>query len=236
MDGFSYLDIFQTKGVEYLLIIAFLILIIPFWIVINNKKVIVEKIKNLGTLTLERLKIPKGIFYHQNHTWTFLEKSGLAEVGIDDLLLHLVGKVKFNFLNNEGDQVKKGELLTEIVSNGKLLRVYSPISGKILEINRKLSDNSELIEKSPYREGWLFKMEPANWFAETNNCIDGEKASGWFKNEIASIKDFLAETLAKNSPASSLVFQEGGELRDNVLAEMPAEVWNDFQQQFLNQN
>lgn len=236
MDGFSYYNIFQTKGIEYLIIIAFLILIVPFWMILSRKKVIIETIQSLGMLTLDILKIPKGIFYNRNHTWTFLEKSGLAEVGLDDLLLHLVGQVKLNFVKNEGEQIKKGDLLTEIVSNEKVLRVYSPISGKILEINRKLSGNSGSEENSPYREAWLYKMEPTNWAAETSNCIVGEKAAGWFKNELARMKDFLAETLAKNSPEASIVFQEGGELRDNVLAEMPDEVWNDFQQQFLNQN
>jgi len=235
MNEFSYQDIFQTKGVEYLIIITFLILIIPFWMILNRKKTILETVKSIGALTLDILRIPKGILYSRNHTWTFLEKSGLAEVGLDDLLVHLVGNVKFNFLKNEGEQIRKGDLLTEIVNDGKILRIHSPISGKIMEINRKLAYGSEPMDNNPYREGWLLKMEPENWAVETGACMVGEKAAGWFNNEILRLKDFLAETLVKNVPAASVVFQEGGELRDHVLAEMPPEVWRDFQEEFLNQ-
>jgi len=237
MDGFSYYDIFQTKGIEYLIIIAFLILLIPFWIVINNKKAIVSKMKEIGTLTLEILKIPKGIFFNKNHTWTYLEKSGVAEIGVDDWLLHLVGDVRFNFIRNEGDIIKKGDLLTEIVHNGKMLKVYSPISGKILNTNQTANDNPEIVEKKPYTDGWIYKIEPSNWSAETSACLRGDEASGWFRNEVIRVKDVIAETVAKNTVGNSMtVLQEGGELRDHPLAEMPAGVWNDFQQQFLNEN
>lgn len=236
MDGFSYQDIFETKGIEYLIIIAFLILIIPFWMILNQKSAILQTLKSLGVLTFDILKIPKGIFYSRNHTWTFLEKSGLAEVGLDDFLAHLVGNVKLNFLKNEGEQIRKGDLLTEIVSAGKILRVYSPISGNITDVNRKLAFGSEQIENNPYKDGWLFVMQPSNWETESGACLIGDKAGSWFDNEIARLKDFLATNLAKNSPEASVVFQEGGELRDNLLAEMPPEVWNDFQEEFLNQN
>lgn len=235
MNEFSYQDIFQTKGIEYLIIIGFLVLIIPFWMILNRKKTGMETVKSLGALTFDILRIPRGILFSRNHTWTFLGKSGLAEVGLDDWLAHLVGNVKLNFLKNEGELIRKGELLTEIVSDGKMLRIHSPISGKIMEINRKLAYDSEPMDSNPYRDGWLFKMEPENWAVDTGSFIIGEKAASWFNNEIARLKDFMAVTLAKNVPEAAVVFQEGGELRDQALSELPPEMWNDFQKEFLNQ-
>jgi len=235
MNEFSYQDIFQTKGVEYLIIIGFLILIIPFWTTLNRKRTALETVKSIGALTFDILRIPRGILFSRNHTWTFLGKSGLAEVGLDDWLAHLVGNVKLNFLKNEGEQIRKGDLLTEVVSDGKTLRIHSPISGKIMEINRKLAYNSEPMDSNPYREGWLFKMEPENWAVDTGAFMVGEKAASWFQNEIARLKDFMAETFAKNVPEAAVVFQEGGELRDHLLSEMPPEMWSDFQKEFLNQ-
>lgn len=235
MNEFSYQDIFQTKGVEYLIIIAFLILIVPFWMILNREKKIQETVKSIGALTLDILRIPKGILYSRNHTWAFLGKSGLAEVGLDDWLAHLVGDVKINFLKNEGEQIHKGDLLTEVVSDGKMLQIHSPISGKVMEINRKLAYGAQPMDNNPYREGWLFKMEPENWAVDTGTFVIGEKAASWFKNEIAHLKDFMAETFAKNGPEAAVVFQEGGELRDHVLSEMPPETWSDFQKEFLDQ-
>jgi glycine cleavage system H protein len=99
MDGFSYNNIFETKGIEYLIIITFLLLIIPFWIAINKRSRIGVQIKKaIGILSAAGLRIPKGLFYSKNHTWTHLEKSGIAEVGIDDFLVHITGEVKFSNL------------------------------------------------------------------------------------------------------------------------------------------
>ena len=63
MDGFSYNNIFETKGIEYLIIIAFLVLIIPFWIIINKQNAIKMQVKKaLGVLSASVLRIPRGFF------------------------------------------------------------------------------------------------------------------------------------------------------------------------------
>ena len=129
MDGFSYHDIFATKGIEYLIIITFLVLLIPFWIVLNKQKEIGRKIqKALGFLSANILRVPQGLFYSQNHTWMYMEKSGAAKVGLDDLLLHITGEVRFNHYKTSGETISKGELLTEIDQNGKLFRIFSHVS------------------------------------------------------------------------------------------------------------
>jgi glycine cleavage system H protein len=68
MDGFNYNNIFETKGIEYLIIIAFLILIVPFWIIINKQSAIkLQARKALGILSANILRIPKGLFYRRIH-------------------------------------------------------------------------------------------------------------------------------------------------------------------------
>ena len=129
MDGFSYNNIFDTKGIEYLIIIAFLLLIIPFWFIINKKaSVSVQVKKTIGILSEDILKIPLGLYYSVNHAWTHLEKSGIAKVGLDDFLIHVSGEVKFRELKKPGNFINKGEALADIDQNGKLLQIYSPIS------------------------------------------------------------------------------------------------------------
>src|SRR5512138_3625600 len=136
MDGFSYNNIFETKGIEYLIIITFLILIIPFWLMINKREAIKRRIRNtLGILTAEILRIPQGIFYSNNHTWTHLERSGVAKVGLDDLVLHVTGDVRLSNLKKPGNFINKGEPLADIDHNGKQLRLTSPISGRITGTN-----------------------------------------------------------------------------------------------------
>jgi glycine cleavage system H protein len=236
MDGFSYNNIFDTKGMEYLIIITFLVLIIPFWIIINRQTKISTQIqKAFGILSANILRIPLGLFYSKNHTWTHLEKSGNAKVGLDDLLLHLTGEVKFRTLRKPGNFINKGELLADIDQNGKLLQIYSPISGRIISTNTKLYDNPGVLNSDPYGEGWIYKIKPSEWIAETDSYYLAEAAIVWSKNELERFKDFLAVSMKKYSPETSMVIlQDGGELRDKPLSELSDEVWQDFQKSFLN--
>lgn len=110
MEEYTYINIFDTKGIEYLVIIGFLLLLIPFWRALNEPlKERVTVISPLRVLTENILKIPQGIFYSQNHTWAHLQREGYAHIGLDDLLLHIIGQVKVNILKIPGDEVVKGE-------------------------------------------------------------------------------------------------------------------------------
>lgn len=236
MDGFSLHDIFATKGLEYLIIIAFLVLLIPFWIVLNKQVAISQKIqKAMGFLSAGILKIPQGLFYSKNHTWMFLEKSGSALVGLDDLLMHLTGEVKFKDHKKPGEMIRKGDVLTEIDQNGKSLRILSPVSGKITKINTTINENPGILNEDPYGKGWIYKIKPSNWIEEAKACYFAEDATTWSANELERFKDFLAVSVKNYTTEPSMVIlQDGGEIYDHSLAAFPVEIWNDFEKKFLN--
>ncbi|MHC1702338.1 MAG: glycine cleavage system protein H [Tenuifilaceae bacterium] len=237
MDGFTYTNIFETKGIEYLAIIAFFAILIPFWLILNKKVTISRQFqKALGVLTANILRIPQGLFYSKNHTWSHLEISGIAKVGLDDLLLHLTGEVKLNHIKKPGDHVKKGDILAEIDRNGKQLMIYSPISGEILKTNTLINANPEVLNQDPYGDGWLYKIKPTNWVVETNAYYLAEDATNWSAKELERFKDFVANSMKKHTAEPALlILQDGGELSDHTLSELPNEVWQDFQKDFLNQ-
>ena len=236
MEGFTYHNIFETKGFEYLAIAIFFIILIPFWILLNKKVTLAKQIqKSLGVLTTNTLRIPQGLFYSRFHTWAHLERSGVAKVGLDDLLLHITGEVKFNRLKTAGDQIIKGDLMAEIDHEGKLLKIFSPISGEIVSANTVLADSPELLNEDPYIKGWMYKIKPTSWVADTNAYFMAEDATNWSIQELERFKDFLSASLGKYSPQpSNLIMQDGGELRDQPLCDLPVEVWQEFQQHFLD--
>ncbi|HCY41534.1 MAG TPA: hypothetical protein DHV48_09290 [Prolixibacteraceae bacterium] len=236
MDPFTYNNIFDTKGIEYLVIITFFVILIPFWMLLNRQAKNRKQLqKSLGVLTANTLKVPQGLFFSRYHTWTHLEKSGVAKVGLDDLLVHLTGEVQFSNLKKLGEKVKKGELLAEINQNGKLLKIYSPISGEIIEANTQLANNPELLNQDPYVKGWMFKVKPVSWVPDTNSYYLADDATIWATQELERFKDFLAQSVGKYSPMSSnVVLQDGGELVDQPLSSLPNEVWQDFQKDFLS--
>ena len=236
MEGFSKIDIFDTKGIEYILVIGYLVVLIVFWRLSHKQIKPGRQIQTVfSQLSANILRIPQGIFHSPNHTWTHLEISGAARVGISDLLQHITGEVTFSQLKTPGEQVQKGELLAELVQGEKNLRIYSPISGTVMNTNPALRESPELVNEDPYESGWIYKLKPSRWMAEISSCYLAEEAVQWSRSELDRFNDFLAMAARKYTAEPSLVIlQDGGELRDNTLVQLPREIWNDFQKEFLS--
>jgi glycine cleavage system H protein len=237
MESFTKVDIFDTKGIEYLFVIGYLLFLIIFWNVANRHEKIVKKIRSVvNTISTGILRIPQGLYYNKSHTWTHLEESGMAKVGLDDFIQHITGEVKFTQLKNPGEMIRKGELLTQIDKNGRHLDIHSPISGKILKTNSLLNKDPELLNEDPLEKGWIYKIQPSNWIKETKSCYFADEATTWLTRELERFKDFLTGGPMRkySSDPAMVMLQDGGEIRDNVLSELPDEVWTDFQKEFLD--
>jgi len=237
MESFSRVDIFDTKGIEYLFVIGYLLFLIIFWNVANKHERIIKQIKRVfSNLSAGILRIPQGLFYNRFHTWAHLEESGEARVGLDDFLQHITGEVRLSNLKIPGEMIKKGDLMTQIDKDGKHLKLFSPISGEILMTNQILNDSPEILNEDPYKKGWIYKIKPNNWKSETSSYFMAEEATKWSIKELERFKDFLTGgPMRKYSTEPSMVLlQDGGEIRDKILGDLPDEVWKDFQEEFLN--
>ena len=191
--------------------------------------------KEPGIITANVLRIPQGVFFSKFHTWAHLEKNGEATVGLDDLLVHITGQVKLSTFKKPGESIKKGELLARIQHNGNSLNVLSPVSGEVTDTNSSLDKEPELIRVDPYEKGWIYSVKPSAWKEETSTCFLAEDATGWAVRELERFKDFLAVSTKKTIPESvGVVMQDGGELIESPLANMPQEIWVEFQKSFLS--
>lgn len=233
MEGFSYTDIFETKGIEYLIIIGFMFLIIPFWYFLTRPKTSEALVrKAAGVLSASSLKIPLGIFFSRNHTWAYLESTGMAKAGLDDFLIRVAGPVTVNFLRKEGETVKKGQPVAELIQGGKILKVLSPLSGTIGQVNSMLNEtlaDGDLIESS-----WIYRIRPSDWKGETSQFFLAGEAAEWFRREIERFKDLIAEFKTEHIPGNLYpVMQDGGELKDVSLADLPDQAWHTFEKSFL---
>ena len=188
-----------------------------------------------GILNENNVIIPAGIYFDKTHTWAFMEQNGLVKVGIDDFLQHITGTITKMKLLNQGDKVRKGDLLLSIVQNGKQLNLYSPVSGVICDKNSNVVKDTSIVNTSPYNDGWIYRIEPTNWFRETQLLFMAEKQKMFIKNEFLRLKDFLTYTLYSNSvKLAPVVFQDGGELIDGLLSNLGPEEWEDFQTKFID--
>lgn len=192
---------------------------------------IADKVTFLG----DKVKAPAGLYYDKTHTWAFMEKNGTVRVGVDDFMQRVTGPVSRIKMKESGDSVRKGELLFTLVSAGKQLNMYSPVSGIITDHNKALSKNATLANNSPYGDGWIYTVIPTNWLRETEFMFMYQTYEKWLKNEYARLRDFFAgfKTLGQQELVP-IVLQDGGEVMDNVLADLDPKVWEDFQTRFID--
>lgn len=236
MEEFVYHNLFETKGIEYIITIIFFALLVPFWLTLNRKNTLEEQTKTaFGNITADILRIPQGLLYCPNHLWSHLEKSGYATLGIDDFFQHIAGAIQITHLLDQGSRIEKGQLLFEIRQNEKCLKLTSPISGTIVKINPELQNNSRIINSDPYGTGWIYKIKPEDWKNEIVACYFAEEATTWIEIELDRFKDFIPVSVNKYMPeADETAYLDNGELIDHTLTSMPPEIWNDFQKEFLN--
>lgn len=235
MEEFIYHNIFETKGIEYIITIIFFALLVPFWLTLNKNNTLKEQAQTaFRTITADILRIPQGLFYCPNHLWSHLEKSGYAKVGIDDFLQHAAGGIQISHFIESNSTIEKGQPLFEIKQNEKSLTLTSPISGTIVKINPELQKNPRIINSDPYGTGWIYKIKPGNWKNEMISCYFAEDATNWMETELSKFKNFIPVSVEKYMPETSeAVFLDNDELIDHTLTPMPAEIWNDFHREFL---
>lgn len=110
--------------------------------------------------------------FTDTHEWIEI-KDGVGTVGITQYAQKELGDIVYVELPKVGKEVKKGQEAAVLESTKAAADVYSPISGRILEVNISLKDASELVNTSPEKEGWLFKLSVVNP-AEYDALLDKE--------------------------------------------------------------
>ncbi|MCX6279425.1 MAG: hypothetical protein NT004_15210 [Bacteroidetes bacterium] len=179
--------------------------------------------------------IPGGLYFDKTHTWAFMEQNGTVKIGIDDFLQHITGSITRIEMKKQGDRIRKGEQLCSIIQKGKQLNIYAPVSGTIKAQNHGLTLNSSLLNHAPYSDGWVYQIEPSNWLREIEFLSMADRYKSWLKGEFTRVKDFLAFSIQVNTPGFlPVALQDGGVLKDNVLADFGPQVWEDFQMKFMD--
>jgi glycine cleavage system H protein len=123
--------------------------------------------------------IPKGLKYASSHEWARDEGNGVFTVGITEHAQGLLGDMVFVELPEVGDAVTQGDDCAVAESVKAASDIYAPLSGEIVEVNDALADAPELVNSSPYEEGWMFKIKLSD-DAELAALLDAEG----YKNSI----------------------------------------------------
>jgi glycine cleavage system H protein len=105
--------------------------------------------------------VKDGLKYSETHEWLKIE-GNTATIGITDYAQNELGDIVFIELPDVGKELKPEDVLATVEAVKAVEEIYIPIAGKVLESNTKLQDSPELINSSPYDEGWIAKIEILN--------------------------------------------------------------------------
>ena len=120
---------------------------------------------------IEGYNFPDELYYHIDHAWVKIESNGNVRVGINDFYQKSAGDITNMDIPFEGDEVAQGKTCGRIESGKWIGKFVSPISGEIIKANIELELNPSLINKSPYKKGWIIVIKPSNLDDEVKNLF-----------------------------------------------------------------
>jgi glycine cleavage system H protein len=98
------------------------------------------------------------LLFHKEHGWVRAADS-VAVVGISDYAQDMLGDIVYLDIPDIGEDVVAGDVIGEVESVKSTSDLYAPVSGKIIAINEKPVDAPEVINRDPYGDGWMYKVE-----------------------------------------------------------------------------
>jgi glycine cleavage system H protein len=117
------------------------------------------------------MEYPDDLKYAENHEWARLEAGGKVRMGISDYAQDALGDVVYVELPAVGATVGQGDAFAEVESTKSVSDVYAVVSGTVVEANGALEDTPELVNSSPYGDGWFVVIEASDP-AELDNLKD----------------------------------------------------------------
>lgn len=118
------------------------------------------------------MNFPAELKYTQDHEWVKVD-GNVAVIGITEHAQGELGDVVYVDIADDIAELKSGETFGTIEAVKTVADLFAPVSGKVVEVNRSLNDSPEVVNKDPYGDGWMIKVELSNP-AELDSLMDVE--------------------------------------------------------------
>lgn len=106
--------------------------------------------------------IPADLRYAKSHEWLRSESDGSVVVGITDYAQNSLGDITYVQVPKVGATFKAGETFGVVESVKAASDIYAPVAGTVVAVNAKLESTPETVNQSPYGDGWMLKLKPAD--------------------------------------------------------------------------
>ena len=128
--------------------------------------------------------IPKKLHYTSKHEWIEIVDEKNCNVGITDYAQQMMKEIVFVELPEIGKKVKKMESIATVESVKSVSEIFATLSGEVIEVNKELENEPELINKDPYGQGWIFRLK-----IDDNEEIDEFMDSKKYKEHIDKLSE-----------------------------------------------
>jgi glycine cleavage system H lipoate-binding protein len=221
-------DLFATKGIEYLLIIGFLLILAPFWRLVmgSYRKQEVLAVGRVRAPSYSWFRLDPNRYYHPGHSWALPSEGKVVTVGVDDFAQKLVGAPSAVTLPAPGTPVRQGEVAFTLRVNSRPIDVLSPIDGEVVERNDDVVVAPSLINRDPYGRGWLVRVKPARLRANLRSLLQGDLAQAWLDTARGALQQRIYGDLG-------VVMQDGGFPATGMAPRIAGDHWEDLVKDFL---
>jgi len=110
---------------------------------------------------IDELNLPDDVRYAEDHEWIRYE-GDKVRIGISDYAQNQLGDIVFVELPQSGDTFEKGEEFGTVESVKAVSELYMPIGGEIISVNAALEESPDLVNQSPYNDGWMIEVKPSD--------------------------------------------------------------------------
>lgn len=110
---------------------------------------------------ISELILPDDVRYSEDHEWARM-KDGTVMIGISDYAQDQMGDIVFVELPEVGDVFAQWEEFGTIESVKTVAELYMPVGGKVIAVNTDIEESPELVNISPYEDGWMIEVEPTD--------------------------------------------------------------------------
>ncbi len=215
MEGIRFVDIYATKGIEYLIVIAFFGVVVIFaHYLYGRRRAPAVSPAESGT----RFRVPERLFYHQGHAWLRPQSGSVGVVGLDDFAQKLVGMVDTLELPAVGTRLTQGAKGWSLVVDSARIPMLSPVNGEVVEVNQEVLRSPSLLQRDPYGSGWLLRVKDPSIASDTHNLLSGRVARAWMENALEKLSPIPHTSLG-------MVLQDGGLPVEGIARVIAGEQW-----------
>lgn len=107
------------------------------------------------------MNVPENLKYTKDHEWIKIE-GNLGTIGVTDYAQGELGDVVYVDIDPNISEITSGASFGSVEAVKTVSDLYAPVSGKVLEINKKLAEEPQIVNSDPYGEGWMVKIEITN--------------------------------------------------------------------------